>query len=273
LTKLDFGSLRLLGYDLPQRKLKIGDQLPLTMLWQAKENIGRDYALRMEAVGPGNVVFDWEPRRPHGDSYPTPSWSQGELVRDWQDFVLTAKMRAGEYRLHGKVLDMNSGDEVGSVDFGTIEIDERPAATTSNQQIATRVAAQFGDSIELLGYDIQPKNPHSGDTVQLVLHWKALKEMDRSYSVFAHLLDNDNHIWGQDDSVPGRGELPTTSWLTDNQIADLHPLSIKADAPPGQYTLEIGIYDSTTFQRLVATSSQVQLMDNAVLLTKLNVER
>ena len=71
-----------------------------------------------------------------------------------------------------------------------------------------------------------------------------------SYTVFVHLIDGGNRIWGQRDSVPGNGTLPTTGWVEGEVIADEYEFTIKPDAPPGEYLIEVGMYDPQTGHRL-----------------------
>jgi hypothetical protein len=77
-----------------------------------------------------------------------------------------------------------------------------------------------------------------------------MDEMDVSYTVFTHLLDGDARIWGQQDSVPGGGSLPTTSWLPSEVLIDEYAIELAGDAPPGEYILEIGMYEADTGRRL-----------------------
>jgi hypothetical protein len=52
------------------------------------------------------------------------------------------------------------------------------------------------------------------------------------------------------DSVPLRGEAPTTSWVTGEIISDQYDIVVDPEAPPGNYVIEIGVYDPSTGQRL-----------------------
>jgi len=80
--------------------------------------------------------------------------------------------------------------------------------------------------------------------------------MGVSYTVFVHLINKENRIWGQRDSVPGNGTLPTTGWVEAEIIADEYELTVKPDAPPGEYLIEVGMYDAQTSHRLPVLGSQ-----------------
>jgi hypothetical protein len=90
--------------------------------------------------------------------------------------------------------------------------------------------------------------------------------MDVSYTVFTHLLDGNNAIWGQHDSVPGGGNLPTTGWVVDQVIEDKYLLTVKPDAPAGGYAIEVGMYDAATGRRLEVLSAEGESMGDRILL-------
>jgi hypothetical protein len=110
--------------------------------------------------------------------------------------------------------------------------------------------AQFGDSVKLLGYDLEPAQAHPGEKLALTLYWQCLGTMDTSYTVFVHVLQPDEGIHVQSDSVPGQGILPTTGWVEGEVIVDPYELPLSPDAPPGMYTIVVGLYDATTGERL-----------------------
>ena len=107
--------------------------------------------------------------------------------------------------------------------------------------------------------------------MQLTLYWQALQEMGISYTVFTHLLDTEDRMWGQMDSIPGRGEAPTTSWLEGEVITDRHEIVVDPEAPPGEYVIEIGMYDASTGQRLPIYSGGQRVEGDRLLLTTVQV--
>jgi hypothetical protein len=131
--------------------------------------------------------------------------------------------------------------------------------------------ANLDGRIRFLGYDLDATSVGPGDTLNLTLYWQALTEMDESYTVFTHLLDQDNHIWGQRDSLPAGGTLPTSCWVKDEIIVDEYDIPVQPDAPPGEYLIEIGIYQLETGQRLPIIGQEGQIVDDQVLLEELTI--
>jgi len=46
------------------------------------------------------------------------------------------------------------------------------------------------------------------------------------------------------------GTYPTTGWVEGEVITDEYEIAVKSDAPPGDYQIEVGMYDAATGQRL-----------------------
>ena len=94
--------------------------------------------------------------------------------------------------------------------------------------------------------------------------------MDESYTVFAHLLDRQNRIWAQHDGIPA-GDNPTSGWLEGEIVADKHILTIRGDAQPGDYVLEVGMYDALSGRRLDVTGTPARVVDRALWLKAIQI--
>jgi 4-amino-4-deoxy-L-arabinose transferase-like glycosyltransferase len=109
---------------------------------------------------------------------------------------------------------------------------------------------ETGDQITLAGYNLLNPRLGAGDIAQVTLFWQADQTPTQRYKVFLHLLDGADHIVGQRDAEPGGGALLTTLWPPGETIADNYGLPVHSATPPGEYRLEIGMYDADTGQRL-----------------------
>jgi hypothetical protein len=115
----------------------------------------------------------------------------------------------------------------------------------------------LGGAVQLLGYSLDAVTVAPGDTLHLTLYWQGLAPLDKDYTVFTHLLGEHNPatngpLWTGHDGQPNGGHYPTTAWRPGQIIADVHPLTIPVDAPPGQYRLETGLYLLESMTRLPA---------------------
>lgn len=104
--------------------------------------------------------------------------------------------------------------------------------------------------MELVAYQSPSEPLCAGSEVAYTLYWRALRPLSTDYSVFVHLLDTDEKIWGNGDSQPVGGGYPTSYWPVESVVTDERRLKIPDDTPPGQYYLEVGMYDLTTMKRL-----------------------
>jgi mannosyltransferase len=137
--------------------------------------------------------------------------------------------------------------------------------------------ATFGGKIKLLGYDVECRTGRdacqAGDVLELTLYWRALAPMSASYTVFTHLVGPGGNMQGQQDNPPVGGTYPTSEWSPGETIVDKYDIMIQQGAPPGEYTLRVGLYDPASGERLPAADTSGPLADNqAVLSQKLWVE-
>jgi hypothetical protein len=93
-----------------------------------------------------------------------------------------------------------------------------------------------------------------------------LSEMDTSYTVFNHLIDGENRIWGQKDGIPGGGTLPTSSWISGEYVVDQYEIGVQEDAPPGEYVIETGMYDLSTMLRLPVLNEEGAVVGDRISL-------
>jgi mannosyltransferase len=118
-------------------------------------------------------------------------------------------------------------------------LENRPRFATGPEY---RYPVGFADQIQLLGYDLDSFQAEPGQTLHLALYWQALREMSRDYLVFTHLINEDEHIYGQHDKIASSDAYPTSYWKKETIIRDKFEIQVAPDTPPGLYTLEVGLY-------------------------------
>ena len=113
----------------------------------------------------------------------------------------------------------------------------------------------FGDEIELAGYDLRLAGP----SLSVTLHWQALRQLERSYKYFVHVLRN-GELAAQWDAIPQDAEYPTLWWAQHEFVSQAVQLDLAALAG-GEYTVSTGFYDVITGQRLAApvTLQEIQM--------------
>ena len=138
----------------------------------------------------------------------------------------------------------------------------RPPHTAPARPPQHALTAPLGDGIQVLGYDVQPDSVHPGEVLYLQLHWLVETAPTANWTVFTHLLGQDaagnlKLVAGQD-NPPGENTLPTQRWQPGWRILDEYQMGLPADLAPGEYTLEIGMYQANG-EHLPATGTGVVL--------------
>jgi len=132
--------------------------------------------------------------------------------------------------------------------------------------------ANLADEILLVSCDLDRVEFRPGETVKLILHWQALREMSEDYTVFVHLAQADGQLVSQQDIQPLGGAKPTTSWTPGEMVDDPYELAIPVWALPGTYWLKVGMYSQRTMKRLpVVEPGRVQAEQDSVLVKQIQV--
>lgn len=266
------GRVRLLGYSLGDGPFQAGDPLTFSLFWQALANGDEPYvvfAQLQDETGQPVALSETPP------IYPSDRWSDGAVLRDPHEISLPATLPPGTYRLavgllrpDGSRLPVAGDDQVV---LASVETTQRlhDFSPPSPQHL---LDARFGDRARLAGYDLRGGvDAHPGESLTLVLYWQALETFDRPYTVFAHLVDADDHIFGQRDQVPGDGDFPTTSWVPGEYLTDAYAIPVNLDTPSGEYWIEIGFYDPLDGTRLPVTDADGQPLGDRLLLKETRI--
>jgi hypothetical protein len=142
----------------------------------------------------------------------------------------------------------------------------RYSARQSQDEAPPLWIAELDGRVRLLSYQLDASRVKTEGEVSLTLYWQALREMDKSYTVFIHLLDDASQIWGQKDNPPVSGTSPTSEWRDGEVVEDSYVVPVQTDAPQGTYHIIVGMYDPQTMQRLPVSGKEGQVQGDSVLL-------
>jgi len=286
---MDFGGLQLLGYDLAEVSYRPGEWVWVRPYWRARRKLTDDYTFYFRLVDEHKRLWAEKVIRPAGDGYPTSLWEEGEIVKGQHALRIPPDAPEGDYYVgivlrepaivsSGGLLDRlfrafaASGHPFGSaqgkaLDMGKIHVVEveREFAVPTIQHPHR---ANLGGLVEFLGYDLERIGFSPGEVIPLTLYWRALEPMDVSYTVFTHLIDEENRIWGQQDNPPKEGQHPTTLWVRGEVVTDSYRIPVDPEAPPGEYVIEVGLYNAATGVRLPVLDDQGKAVDDRILLRK-----
>ncbi len=125
----------------------------------------------------------------------------------------------------------------------------------------TPVEIDLGEEVGLRGYRVEG-DPRPGGQLRVTYAWYARTRPTSIYAVFNHLVAPDGAIVAQVDSWPQEGRLLSIQWQAGEYIADVYQLAIPPEAPPGPYTLYVGLYDAANDVRQPAYWDGQRLPDD-----------
>jgi hypothetical protein len=102
----------LIGIDLPENLVSPGDQLPLTLYWQALSETNENYTVFVQLLDSTNQIVVQADQQPQGGQAPTRTWLPGEIVADPYTLSLPVDLPAGQYRLITGLYDAASGSRL-----------------------------------------------------------------------------------------------------------------------------------------------------------------
>jgi 4-amino-4-deoxy-L-arabinose transferase-like glycosyltransferase len=288
------GQVTLLGYDLPQRRVRPGDDLTLTLHWQAQKTIGADLIIFNHLIDAQQTVWGGKDRRTR-DIYSTMLWAPREIVTDPFHVEVAPDAPDGIYRLLvGLYLPVGEAPvslplvqdgqltDVTSVTVGPIKVGSTPSELTiesANPQFTLN--QPFGETSDLilLGYDLTDQADHPIDpatdltgsalpqALNLTVYWRSEILVAVDYTTFVHVRNGAGDIIAQQDQPPLNGAYPTSLWDPGELIADTITIPVPPDFAVGSYDLVVGLYDFATGARLVVPDNAT----NEVLLATFQV--
>ncbi len=98
--------------------------------------------------------------------------------------------------------------------------------------------AKVANEMNLIGADVSV----NAGNLHLLLYWRVTQRVrgDVNRTFFVHLLDANGRRWTQED----RPAHPTSSWQDDDMVWQWFDLKLPADAPAGDYWIDLGVYDA-----------------------------
>ncbi len=257
LVEADFGDVQLWGYDRDAAQVSRGGYVGLTLYWQATEDVERDRSVAVALREARNERELWRGQ----PTVPTSLWKAGDQFCRHRDLIVPLDVPPGDYELTARLDDSNS------VSLGSLTVTEE---VRTFELPAPRYPSQalLGERVRFLGHDLAPEmeEVEPGGTLRFTLYWQAASDVEGNYKVFTHLLDAEGRVRGQRDSIPAGGARPTTGWIEGEVIADSYEMTVEAEAPPGAYGLEIGMYDALSGERLPLTLEGQRLPQDRLLL-------
>ena len=277
------------GYDLPKRQVKAGDFIPLTLAMRATSAVSDAY-VPVLSVGELQLPFTTD------SHLLTTSWITDEVIVEAFPFALPYDLPSGEYPLSVRFENLSGDSEIkNSADLGMLQVESFPHPPHTGS-LRANYRQRVGLRTATVNYDKsyhapwrEPIYAHQGDTIHLTLEWEALARPEDSYTVFVHLIDKSNRpIIDYLDYTPLGGASPThlwfPKWLPGQRLRDPYTIklvsktqsadgtTLSADVPPGEYLLEVGLYEQFTRRRLHIYDVQGNIIGDRYLMGEIIIQ-
>lgn len=244
------------GWELPVERFTAGGEARLALLW--KEPPPEPVAIWLQPAT-GQEVLRLHSEAPKND----------RPLRQHLNLPIIDALPPGDYSLWL--------EGYGDNPLTTLRIEgTRPLPSIGPPQVDLDL--HLGDQMALYGYALHSTKKAdladvaAGESLVLDLYWKASEKPQEAWIVFTHLLGTaynertQGPVWGQHDGAPFGNKLSTTGWQAGDAIVDRHVISIQEDAPPGDYSIEIGLYVKESGERLeIRTSDGGSVGDHLIL--------
>jgi hypothetical protein len=214
----------------------------------------------------------------------SPQWEPGEIIVERFDFALPHDLPAGEYPLTIRLKNLSKDAYSGP----SYELPSLRVTVSGNTPTSRNLLANFRQRVGLEGAraDIsgqrvdapwsEPLRAKSGDTLHLILDWVSLDYAEESYTVFLHLIDEANRPIVALDYTPLGGAAPThlwiPKWLPGQHYTDPYQLTIPENLAPGNYLVEVGLYEMVGKRRLHISDDAGNLIGDRYILGRVIVE-
>ncbi|MCI0478353.1 MAG: hypothetical protein L0Y55_19095, partial [Anaerolineales bacterium] len=185
------------------------------------------------------------------------TWAQSdrEIARDLQRIGVAIPLGTppGEYDL--RVTAYRASDNARlrvkdstqeSASLATIQV--VAPAQPNLAALPHRAQIDFENGMRLVGFDA-PSNARPGFATPLTLFWQTTRALDREYIVVTQIQDARGNIFATTQAAPARGIHPTTRWQIRELVRDPQTLTLRGDAPDGDYRIVIALIDPATGAR------------------------
>jgi len=269
IAEVDVGAeLRMRGYAFDASPMRAGERRTLSTLWEAV-SAHPDLNLRYRLLADDGIVV-LESRLPTGvggDSGAlVDQWQEGQVLLSQADVIVPARVTS-----QGLTLELVAAQQ-GQQPIEPIELLGFPLIVPdrvwSPPAMDVELGAELEGRVSLLGMLSDRHDYSPGQTLSVTVVWQPSTDLsDWDLTGFVHLLDENGRSVSQEDHIPQRGERPTRGWLRGEVVTDRYDLAIAPDAPPGDYAVEVGLYQNDGTRWVVSAPERWSDQDSVIVTT------
>ena len=267
------GQAELLGAEVDRAQAQPGDPIKVTLYWRALAAMDQAYIEFVHLIDGDGIIVAQRDTWPGRGLYPTVLWQPGQVFADElylhvpdgayaPDF---AALQVGLYDAQGTRLTADGAHVADNAALiGPVALTPRPGDYPN----ALRV--NFGDKVDLIGYEMSPRSIWPGGALTVTLYWRSRASFPADLQVFLNAIRPNDRKSAEATGKPLGDTLATTRWPVGQVIADVRVLRFPPTAKPGLLDIEVGWFLPGA-DRLAVLAADGREVDTKQLLSKMRV--
>jgi 4-amino-4-deoxy-L-arabinose transferase-like glycosyltransferase len=197
------------------------------------------------------VLFPLDDARPRteGRSY-VDDPAEFVLISTPRIFILPPTDNPVEITLSDHAPDEEIRDSLGNVVAHAYRVDDPDNLFQYESMPIQAPPTQFSQGITLIAATLDDSRVEPGASIGVSLFWHAGRALTADYVIFAHVLDSDGRLVAGADVIPALGAYPTYLWKPGEIVGTHQVVKVPAHVDAGKYTVEVGMYDVLSGNRL-----------------------
>ena len=240
----EFGDVSLVAYERVDRRYNPGDRVHLTLYWRVTAQSPTDNSVLLRLVDDNQQEIGRYATFPGAGSLRTSRWQAGAIYPDeyvirisdkaYGRYPFDLKVEWGDLANEASIPAIDSGGrmiEPVLLDIGAVVAARSQAVSAAANEIPAETQPKFDDSILLESFQLNLK------LNEITLNWKTESTPSENYTVFAHMLDDNDNIIAQADAPP---RLPTEYWRWGESYRTYH--RFPSEFSMIDYRVSVGLY-------------------------------
>lgn len=253
------GQIELLGYDLPEQRVRSGGTLPLVLYWRALAPMSENYQTFVHVAQPLHLVWGQADRLNPGD-FPTARWPLDKYVWDAYDIHIPLGTPPGEYMINVGVPSWAGGYRLLRIDqdgqtvgdgvvIATVEV-LPPRRQPDREEInMTDAMVAFPEAgVTLMGHEAGRRATLPGEW-RIEFFWRADRDSPSMRVRDLVFLDAAGEEVWRVSGEPTQGVYPVEEWRSGEVVRD--PLHFNFTYPGefefGQYQIGVVVSGEAPF--------------------------
>ena len=225
--------LKLAGYS-AQPVVRAGDQLPVTLQWQTGGDGETDYGVRL-----GLAVEGVDPEDRIEVAASTVSVLDEESPSQESVLQIPPGTPPLDYSLIIYLYDASTGGDpdllTAGLEIGTIRV-VKPLIPASTPPMPHEPWANFGDLVQLTGYELRPLEVEAGNEIELHLFWRAWGVPLPLIRTEMELRDGEGRVVTMEAACLA-DSYPSTVWEREELVGDLCRVEVPEVVSSGSYEM------------------------------------